>query len=87
MTLNDKLRQDQVNKFQVNSGSWLNKNFLNKIILENNEGILYLDHTLSDSEVQLIYEHLCKNYKNYAVDVDYDVTNYEIGFKKKEEKN
>ena len=90
MNLVDTLAKKRVLKFQIND---VNKDFqetfsfVEETLLNNSEGILNLDSKINTHSAETLTDYLKRNNKNYNFELNYNVTNYEIMFKKEGEKN
>ncbi|MFH1503396.1 MAG: hypothetical protein ABIE36_01945 [Candidatus Diapherotrites archaeon] len=80
MNLIDELTKEQAPKFQIN---FLNKEFIEKTLSDNQKGIFNLNSGINKEEITKIMNYMRGNYKNHDFELNYDVTNYEIMFKKK----
>jgi len=90
MNLTDELTKKQVLKFQIND---VNKDFqesfsfIETTLSNNSEGIFNLDSKIGTHSAEALTNFLKRNNKNYNFELNYNVTNYEIMFKKEGEKN
>ena len=90
MNLVDELTKKQANKFQTND---INKcfeenfSFIERTLSKNSEGIFNLNSKIGMDSAENLIGYLKRNNKDYEFELKYDVTNYEIMFKKKEVQN
>ena len=82
MNLIDELTQKQANKFQLHR---VDPIFINQTISNNNEGIFNLDFNIVKENRKSILNYLNMSYKNFEFELNYNITNYEIMFKRKGE--
>lgn len=88
MNLTDELTQKQVLKFQIND---INKDFqitfssIERTLSKNNIGIFNLNSGIDKHSAETLEGYLKRNYKDYDFELNYNVTNYEIMFKKQGE--
>jgi len=83
LSLVDELTMKQPLKFQINGLRDVKVNKIKSILLENDEGILNLNSSIREFGADLVTAYLT-GIKNYNFALNYNVTNYEIMFKKKE---
>lgn len=83
ISLVDELTQKQPLKFQINGLKDVKVNKIKSILLENDEGILNLNSSIREFGADLVKAYLT-GIKDYNFALNYNVTNYEIMFKKKE---
>jgi hypothetical protein len=87
MSLVDELKQKQPLKFQIED---VNKDFqitfssMEKTLSKNNEGIFNLNSKINMHSAEALTDYLKRNNQDYNFELNYNVTNYEIMFKKKE---
>jgi len=79
MNLVEDLTQKQANKFYLEG---FDKEFMDKVISESQEGIFYLSSKMSEDLSKVTLSYMKQSYSNYEFALKDDITNYEIMFRR-----